>query len=161
MTLTLKQARFVAEYIVDLNGKQAAIRAGYSPGCAEVQASRLLSNAKVGDAVRQAMQARSRRTGITADRVVNELASVAFSNIFDFLQVQSDGSLLIDLSRATRDRVAAVHDVVVTAPAEGSADGARRVRLTRIELFDKLSALEMLARHLGMYPIAERRSRYP
>ena len=64
--LTLKQSRFVEEFLVDLNGKQAAIRTGYSPRTAEVQASRLLSNAKVDAAVKQAMQARSRRTGITA-----------------------------------------------------------------------------------------------
>src|SRR5271167_3160732 len=78
MMLTPKQARFVEEYIVDLNGKQAAIRAGYSPRTAEVQSSRLLRNAKVDATAREAMQARSRRTGITADRVVLELAKLAF-----------------------------------------------------------------------------------
>jgi hypothetical protein len=108
--LTSKQARFVEEYIVDLNGKQAAIRAGYSPKTSEVQASRLPRYAKVQAAVREAMQARSRRTGITADRVVCELAELAFSNIFDFIEVHVDGSVHIDLLRATRDRAAAVHD---------------------------------------------------
>ena len=44
--LNPKQQRFVDEYLIDLNGKQAAIRAGYSEKTAEVQASRLLSNAK-------------------------------------------------------------------------------------------------------------------
>jgi phage terminase small subunit len=159
--LTLKQARFVEEYIVDLNGKQAAIRTGYSPRTAEVQASRLLSNAKVHSAVKQAMQARSRRTGITADRVLIELAELAFSNISDFLQVQRDGSVQIDLARASRDRSAAVHDVILSTPAEGSDDEVRITKLTRVELFDKLRALEMLARHLGMYPSTESRGRYP
>ena len=60
MTLTLKQTCFAAEYLVDLNGKQAAIRAGYRPKTAEVQASRLLRNVKVQTAVKEAMQARSR-----------------------------------------------------------------------------------------------------
>ena len=49
--LSDKQLRFVMEYLTDSNGKQAAIRAGYSPKTAEVQASRLLSNAKVRAAV--------------------------------------------------------------------------------------------------------------
>jgi phage terminase small subunit len=159
--LTLKQARFIEEYIVDLNGKQAAIRAGYSPKTAEVQASRLLSNAKVDAAVKQAMRARSRRTGITGDRVVLELAALAFSNIFDFIEVQRDGSVQIDLSRALRDRAAAIHDVILSTPAKFSDDEVRITKLTRIELFDKLRALDMLARHLGMYPSAERQSRYP
>jgi hypothetical protein len=104
---------------------------------------------RVYAAVKQAMQARSRRTGITADRVLIELAELAFSNIFDFIEVQRDGSVHLDLSRATRDRAAAVHDVVVTAPAEGSADGEPKVKVTQITLADKLKALEMLARHLA------------
>jgi phage terminase small subunit len=161
MMLTLKQLRFVEEFVVDLNGKQAAIRAGYSPKTAEVQASRLLSNAKVDAAVKQAMQARSRRTGITADLVLIELAELAFSNVFDFIEVQRDGSVHLNLSRVTRDRAAAVLDVVVTAPAEGSAEGEPKVKVTQITLADKLKALEMLARHLGMHRTAERRSLYP
>jgi phage terminase small subunit len=59
------------------------------------------------------MQARSRRAGITADRVVLELAELAFSDIFDFIEVHADGSVQIDLLRATRDRAAAIRDVVV------------------------------------------------
>ena len=47
MNLTLKQSRFVDEYLIDLNGAQAAIRAGYSPRCAKEQASRLLTYAHV------------------------------------------------------------------------------------------------------------------
>jgi len=159
--LTLKRSRFVEEFLVDLNGKQAAIRTGYSPRTAEVQASRLLSNAKVDAAVKQAMQARSRRTGITADRVLIELAALAFANIAYFLQVQEDGSMQIDLARARRDQAAAVHDVILSTPAEGSDDEVRITMLTRIELFDKLGALGLLARHLGIYPSAEKRSRYP
>jgi phage terminase small subunit len=157
--LTLKQSRFVEEYIVDLNGKQAAIRAGYSAKTAEVQASRLLTNAKVCAAAREAMQARSRRTGITADRVVRELAALAFSNISDFIEVQSDGSIHIDLRRASRERAASVQDIILSAPAAGSDDEVRSIKLTHIELFDKIRALDMLARHLGMYPSGERRSR--
>ena len=122
MMLTPKQARFVEEYIVDLNGKQAAIRAGYSPRTAEVQSSRLLRNAKVDAAAREAMQARSRRTGITADRVVRELAELAFSNMSDFIEVHADGSVQIDLLRATRDRAAAIRVLVVKGCAGGSGN---------------------------------------
>jgi len=51
ITLSPKQAQFVEEYVVDLNGKQAAIRAEYSAKTAKVQASRLLRKAKVQTAV--------------------------------------------------------------------------------------------------------------
>ena len=78
--LTPKQTQFLAEYLIDLNGRQAAIRAGYTPKTAEVQASRLLRNAKVRVALEDAMQARSKRTEVSADRVIGELAKIAFSN---------------------------------------------------------------------------------
>lgn len=68
--LTDKQSRFVDEYLVDLNAKQAAIRSGYSAKTAEFQASRLLRNGKVQAAVAEAMKARSKRTDITQDAVL-------------------------------------------------------------------------------------------
>jgi phage terminase small subunit len=107
------------------------------------------------------MQARSRRTGITADRVVLELAELAFSNMFDFIEVHADGSVQIDLLRATRDRAAATRVLVVKGCAEGSGNEGGSVKLTRIQLCDKVKALDMLARHLGLYPMSERRGRRP
>lgn len=83
--LTPKQQCFVDEYLIDLNATQAAIRAGYSPKTAAVQASRLLANAKVSAAVACAMAERSKRTGITQDRVLMELAKVAFIKLTDII----------------------------------------------------------------------------
>jgi phage terminase small subunit len=150
MTLTPKQARFVEEYVVDLNGKQAAIRAGYNPKTAEVQGSRLLRYAQVEEALKAAVQARSKRTQITADRVVTELAKLAFSNIFDLVTVQSDGSVFVDLSRVPRDQGAALHEVTIDEYTEQAGEEARKVRRIRIKLHDKKSALDSLARHLGI-----------
>jgi phage terminase small subunit len=84
MALTEKRRRFVEEYLKDLNGKQAAIRAGYAPGSAEVEASRLLKDAKVRSALEAATRERTRRVeghGITVDRIVLELAKIGFSDI--------------------------------------------------------------------------------
>src|SRR6478736_4951624 len=75
-----RQRRFVEQYLVDLNATQAAIRAGYSAATASEQASRLLANVKVAAAIAEAQAARSRRTEVTADRVVLELARVAFGD---------------------------------------------------------------------------------
>jgi hypothetical protein len=71
--LTAKQARFVEEYLCDLNATQAAIRAGYSQKTAAVQGSRLLTNVKVAGAIRGGLEERSRRTEITQDWVMAEL----------------------------------------------------------------------------------------
>jgi phage terminase small subunit len=74
--VTPKQQRFVEEYVIDSNGKQAAIRAGYSPKTAEVQASRLLSNAKVREMVDQARSQVSADLGITREYVLKSLREI-------------------------------------------------------------------------------------
>lgn len=71
--LTAKQQAFKDEYLIDLNGTQAAIRAGYSEKTACEQAARLLANVKVATAIQKAMAARSERAGITQDEVIEDL----------------------------------------------------------------------------------------
>lgn len=75
--LAPKQARFVQEYLLDLNATQAAIRAGYSAATAESQGSRLLSNAKVSAAVQEALDERAERAELKADKVINDIRRIA------------------------------------------------------------------------------------
>jgi phage terminase small subunit len=142
--LAPKQTRFVEEYLIDLNGKQAAIRAGYSARSAEVQAARLLGYAKVHAAVREAMQARSRRTGVTADRVVAELAMIGFANMRDLWPRRGER---IDLDGLDQDRAAAVEEITIDESIDPSGVLHPRIHL---KLRDKIGALSSLARHLGM-----------
>jgi len=74
--LTPKQQLFVLEYLVDLNGKQAAIRAGYSARTAEVQASRLLSHVKVQAAVQQAQESLVARVELSQEWVIDRLREI-------------------------------------------------------------------------------------
>ena len=145
MTLNPKQKRFVEEYLIDLNGRQAAIRAGYSPKTADVQASRLLRNAKVQKAIEAAMYARSKRTEVSADRVVEELARIAFANMRDYWPRPGE---TIDLHRLDQDRTAAVEEFTVVEAVDTAGVLRRR---TRLKLHDKIAALTSLARHLGMF----------
>src|SRR5215210_6648755 len=78
MSLTDKQARFAQEYLLDLNGKQAAIRAGYSEDTAEQQAARLLRNVKVCARVEVLKAERAARVQVTADDVLREVVRCAF-----------------------------------------------------------------------------------
>jgi phage terminase small subunit len=143
--LTHKQARFVEEYLIDLNGKQAAVRAGYSAKSAEVQASRLLRNTAVQAALGEAMQARSQRTEVTADRVVAELAKLAFADMRDYWPRPGE---TIDLHRLDEDRTAAVEEISISETVDPAGVLHRR---TRLKLHDKKRALDSLARHLGMF----------
>lgn len=79
--LTEKQKRFCDEYLIDLNATQAAIRAGYSARTANEQGARLLANVSVQEYIARKMAERSRRTGVNQDRVVLELAKIAFVKI--------------------------------------------------------------------------------
>ena len=84
--LNAKQARFVDEYLKDLNAKQAAIRAGYSPHTAEVQGSRLLSHAKVGRIIGRRIEERKQRVTVKADEVVERLRIHAFGRMAHYFE---------------------------------------------------------------------------
>jgi len=103
--LTDKQKRFVAEYLVDMNATAASIRAGYKNPDSGRQ---LIAKSHVAAAIAEAQNERSRRTNITADRVLNEIAKVAFD--------------------------------------EGD-DGQN----SRLRYVNKLRALELLGKHLGLF----------
>ena len=83
--MTPKQAMFAHQYLIDLNGKQAAIRAGYSEKTAEFQASNLLRLIKVQKLITE-LQAKSREhCDITKEEVLRELSAILRANIKDYL----------------------------------------------------------------------------
>lgn len=137
--LTAKQKRFCDEYLIDLNATQAAIRAGYSPRTAEQAASRLLTIVKVSDEIAREMAERSKRTGINQDRVVKELAKLAFVNIADVVDLEN---ATVRIS-ATDEDLACIQSVKI----KPSEFGTER----EIKLYDKKASLELLGRHLGMF----------
>ncbi len=138
--MTKKQKRFVEEYLIDLNATQAAIRAGYSPDTANEQGSRLLANVNISAEVSRAMAERSKRTGVNADRVIRELAKIAFVNADDVIDAET-ATVKPD---ASRDDTAAIQSVKVKTFGE---DGLER----EIKMADKIKALELLGKHLGMF----------
>lgn len=85
--LTPKQQRFVDEYLVDLNATQAAIRAGYSPDTARQMGAENLSKPVIQLAIAEGRKAQQERTGITADRVLREIALIAFADARELSQV--------------------------------------------------------------------------
>lgn len=145
--LTDKQKRFSEEYLIDLNGTQAAIRAGYSPKTADVQASRLLTNANVQSYISTLQRRRSQRTRITADRVLKELASVAYSDISEVTPYSNNGVTLNDsktLPKRVRAAVQSITFVETTKP-----DGTVTVKKS-VKMYDKIAALQSLMQHLGL-----------
>ncbi len=143
MSLSPKQARFVAEYLLDLNATAAAKRAGYSAKRAAEQGYQLLQKTTVQEAIAQAQKARSKRTEITADQVLKELAKIGFANSGDFFEWGPDGIRVKPQEDLTSDQQAAVAEVSETKTEKGGT--------VKIKLHDKLGALEKIGRHLGMF----------
>lgn len=140
--LTEKQQRFVEEYLIDLNATQAAIRAGYSAKTADVQGSRMLGNVKVQQAVAEAMAARSKRTGVNQDRVVLELAKLAFVKMTDV--VDSQGRIK---KTATDDDLSCIESIKYKESDNEFGGSVER----EVKISSKLKALELLGKHLGMW----------
>ena len=129
--------------MIDLNATQAAIRAGYSPDSARDIGCENLTKPNIKAAIDRAMAERSRRTGINQDRVIQEIAKLAFLNPVD----------VIDMDEATvrgeahRDDTACIASVKVkNIPTDDGAITEREVKT-----YDKLKALELLGKHLGMF----------
>lgn len=140
--LTDKQQLFVDEYLIDLNATQAAIRAGYSAKTADQQGSRLLANVKVKQAVAEKQAQRSKRTGVNQDRVVLELAKVAFAKMTDI--VDSKGRIKED---ASPDDLACIESIKYKESDNEYGGSVER----EVKIASKLKALELLGKHLGMW----------
>lgn len=138
--MTKKQKIFVEEYLIDLNATQAAIRAGYSPDTAYSIGQENLKKPEIKARIDKAIAERSRRTGVSADRVVIELAKIAFVNAVDVI----DDKTATIKDNASPDDTAAIQSVKVKTFGE---DGLER----EIKMADKLKALELLGKHLGMF----------
>jgi phage terminase small subunit len=141
--MTSKQERFCEEYLVDLNATQAAIRAGYSPRSAHAIATENLQKPAVRARIDKALAEQSSRTGVTADRVVRELAKVAFVNSNDVVDF---GSATVKPD-ASKDDTAAIASVRVKTIPTKDGNGVER----EIKLADKLKALELLGKRFGLF----------
>lgn len=140
--LNPKQQRFVEEYLIDLNATQSAIRAGYSPKTATAIASENLAKPNISAAIACAMAERSKRTGITQDRVLEELAKVAFIKLTDI--VDDTGKIKAD---ATDEDRACIESIKYKRTDTDTGYSEER----EVKASPKLKALELIGRHLGMF----------
>lgn len=149
--LTPRQAAFVNEYLVDLNAAAAARRAGYSERTARKIGQENLTKPDIAKAIEAAKAERSERTLITADRVLSEIAKLAFANLMDYFSLTADGVPYIDLTNLTPDQTAALTEITVDEYVIGGEDDGRSVRKIKIKMADKRANLELLAKHLGLF----------
>ena len=140
--MTKKQKRFVEEYLIDLNATQAAIRAGYSPDTAQQIGSENLSKLVIQKEIAKAMAERSKRTGVNQDRVVLELAKIAFVKMTDI--VDEHGKIK---DNASEDDLACIESIKYKESESETGSSVER----EVKISPKLKALELLGKHLGMW----------
>jgi phage terminase small subunit len=150
-TLTAKQQCFIAEYLVDLNATQAAIRAGYSEKTAKEIGSQNLGKPAIQVAIAAAMEERQKRTEVNQDFVIGELKKIAQANMMDYMRATPGGDPYLDFSQLTKEQAAALAEVTVDDYVEGRGENARQIKRVRFKLCDKRAALVDLGRHLGMF----------
>ena len=144
--MTDKQKIFADEYLIELNATRA-YRKAY-PNCkkdssADAAARKLLGNTRIQKYISERMEERQKRTEVTQDRVVEELAAIAFSKATDYVEIRSNGVAGMVIIKPTSELL----DTQVRA-ISGIKEGANGIE---IKLNDKEKALELLGRHLGMW----------
>lgn len=148
--LTEKQALFIQEYLIDLNATKAAERAGYSKETARQIGAENLAKPVIRQAIQDAMDLRVKRTQITQDRVLTELAKIGFS---DVRQIFTESGRLRDIASLEDEISAAIQSVeVVTRAAGKNEDGTTDIEhVHKIRLCDKKAALELLGKNLKLF----------
>lgn len=150
MALTAKQQRFVAEYLIDLNATQAAIRAGYSERTAAEQASRLLTNVKVSGAVHEAMKARSERTEIDADWVLKRLARDATADLADLYSETGALKPVHEWPMAWRTGLVAGIETVQERDGEDADGNPVYATVRKVKLLDRTKLVELIGKHVDV-----------
>lgn len=140
--MTDKQKIFADEYLIDLNATRA-YRKAY-PNCkkdssADAAARKLLGNTRIQKYISARMEERQKRTEVTQDRVLQELAYIAFARVTDYATVRNDVVKIKNTDELTEEQIRAI---------SGIKEGKFGIEL---KLNDKEKALELLGRHLGMW----------
>lgn len=147
--MTPKREQFVKEYLIDLNATKAAERAGYSKKTAYSMGQQLLKDIEVAAALEKAQQKRSMRTEITADRVLKELGLIGFS---DLRGMFDDAGKLRPVHELEEHVSRAVASVEVTKErTRRDGDTVSEEFVTKVKVWDKVKALELIGRHLAMW----------
>ena len=144
-TLPPKQLLFVQAYLIDPNATKAYQKAyGGKASVAAVCGAKLLRNAKVAASVAAGQAKVAEKSGVTAERVLEELSRIAFSDMRQFAKWGSAGVQLNDSADLSDDEARCVSEVSETVTKEGGT--------IKFKLHDKVAALTLLGKHLGLFP---------
>ncbi len=147
-----RHLKLVTEYFANGFNKRAAMRAcGYTETGIEGYQHRLFNHPDVLQEISNRRQSLTRKYDISEERILNEYAKIAFANFGDILEIQNDGSAVIDMAGMTEDQRAALSEFQVDEYKDGKGEDAREVKKYKIKFHDKKAALDALAKYKGMF----------
>lgn len=148
--LTPKQSAFVAEYLIDLNATQAAIRAGYSAKTADQQGSQLLGKTRIADAIASAKAARSEKTGIDAAWVLTRLTQEATADLADIIGDSGELRPISEWPLIWRQGLVTGVDVQETV-----VEGVKMGQTIKVKLSDRIKRIELIGKHVDVQAFRE------
>ncbi len=151
--LTAKEAAFVREYLIDLNQTQAAIRAGYAAKSANVQAVEIMARPLVRAAIAEAMAARSERTQVNADWLLNRLAVEAEADLADIYTEDGAVKPVHQWPKIWRQGLVAGIKHQELRDGEGNATGEF---IVEVKVSDRVKRLELIGKHVGVQAFLEK-----
>lgn len=149
LSLNTRQQQFCLEYLIDLNATQAAIRAGYASANAHVTGPRLLANVSIQAEIQRLRLERAERTQISADRVLQELAALAFSDLGQIVDFSTPVPRLRPGGTIPESARRCISAIKIRREATPGDDPPTDV--IEFKLWSKTDALEKIAKHLGMF----------
>ncbi len=150
--LTEKQKQFCNEYLIDFNATRA-YKAVYSTckkdETARTNSSRMLTKANIQKYIQNEIQEIQNNNKVTKQKVIDELAKIAFSDIRKFY---NDSGALKKIKDLDDDTAGAISSIETFEEYEGKGEDREHIGDTKkIKLFDKKGALELLGKHLGIF----------
>lgn len=136
--LTIKNRRFIREYLVDFNGAEAARRAGYAPTYAGIVAWQLLGRPAVKKQLLKVKNRLLEESEVSAKNVIKELARIAFSDVGDLVEWDTENISLIPKELLAEQHRRCIKSIASTQKG------------TKIVLHDKVKAIEVLMKYLGI-----------
>ena len=132
---------------MDLNASRAARDVGYAAKSASVEGSRLLANPEVQAEITRQRAILMEQSNVTPEKIVAELAVIAFSDLGDYIRIHQDGTPSIELGNMPPGATRAIASL--NTDATRTATGRQMAKI-RIKLHDKQAALVSLAKIFGL-----------
>jgi len=142
--LNARQIKFCEEYIQDFNATQAALRAGYTPSSAASTGCRLLQYPVIKAFIAQLRGEQRKRNKAVSEKLKQELFTIAFSDISDFVDPQEDGPGLRIVGQNKRRAISSVH----ISKSKNKNGGSQQLH---VKMHNKMDALKILAKHIGFF----------